>query len=114
MMDKEGKIFDLEGVSAQTSKLIVPSTVRSSGALDYYCVITDKKGNRLESEHATLDIDNQEEYKPVFYVCEYAILLGSVGEPDYAGTIYHPVETFYDLGDTSKPADKLQFTASGN
>ena len=73
MMDKEGQVFDLEGQSAATDTLIIPSTLRDNGTLDFYCVITDRNGNEIESEHGHLDMDNVEDSKPVFYVGEYAL-----------------------------------------
>ena len=60
MMDKEGQVFDLEGQSAATDTLIIPSTLRDNGTLDFYCVITDRNGNEIESEHGHLDMDNVE------------------------------------------------------
>ena len=73
MMDKESQVFELEGQSAQTDTLIIPSTQGDNDTLDFYCVITDKNGNQVESEHGHLDMDNPRESKPVFYVGEYAL-----------------------------------------
>ena len=73
MMDKEGQVFDLDGQSAQTDTLIIPSTQGDNNTLDFYCVITDQNGNQVESEHGHLDMDNTDENKTVFYVGEYAL-----------------------------------------
>ena len=73
LVDIEGNEFFLEGSSAKTDTLIIPSTVRENNTLDFYCIITDKDGNETVSDSATLDMDNRDVIKPVFYVGEYAI-----------------------------------------
>ena len=74
--DKVGNVFELKGVTAKTPKLIIPSTEFENDVLKFYCVITDKNGNQIQSDVALLDMDNREEEKPVFYVGEYAVQPG--------------------------------------
>ncbi|MBQ3404591.1 MAG: S-layer homology domain-containing protein [Oscillospiraceae bacterium] len=73
MRDQAGSVFELNGSSAKTDTVIIPSTQQSNDVLDFYCVITDKDGNETESEPGHLDMNNREVNKPVFYVGEYAV-----------------------------------------
>ncbi len=73
MKDIVGKDFILEGISAQTDTLVVPSTFQNVNARRFYCVITDKDGKVTRSDMATLTEANSRESKPVLYVEEYAI-----------------------------------------
>lgn len=91
MVDVAGNEFELSGVTAKTKKLVIPSTLRSSAVLDFYCIITDKNDEVHISETASLDKDNSEENKPVLYLGEYAI------EPGQTLDL-----TKVDLGDGTK------------
>ena len=73
LIDQAGNVFELEGVTAKTSKLVVPSTQRMGEDMQFYCVITAKDGTVLESERAVLSKNNGEIDKPVFFVGEYAV-----------------------------------------
>ncbi len=73
MLDKEDTLFKLDGYSAHTNTLIVPSTQEANHILRYYCVITDKDGRKTVSRRAALEISNYGVYKPVFYVGEFAV-----------------------------------------
>ena len=66
-------MFKLDGYSAHTNTLIVPSTQEANHILRYYCVITDKDGRKTVSRRAALEISNYGVYKPVFYVGEFAV-----------------------------------------
>ncbi len=65
----------LEG-SGQTDTYIRPSTGFYNHDHYYRCVITDKSGNRVYSERATLIITNRDERIPVLYVGDYAVRPG--------------------------------------
>ena len=71
--DVAGNVFELEGDSAKTAELIVPSTGQRDNLLVYYCVITDTAGNKLVSKEAYLDKNNKTENKTVLYVGNYAL-----------------------------------------
>ena len=73
MLDKEDQQFFLEGSSAHTDTLIIPATIRMNQLLRFYCLITGKDGKRTATRMASLDLDNRDEKKPVFYVGEYAL-----------------------------------------
>ena len=103
MRDIAGNEFLLTGVTATTDTLIIPSSQRSNRELEFYCVITDQEGNEITSEVATMENGNDEEYKPVLYVGEYAIEPGE--EIDLGGT---------DIGDGQKLGQgKVTFDANG-
>ena len=72
MSDGNG-VFILEGSSARTDTLVLPSTVSDMPFYFFDCVITGKNGDQIESEPAVLEVTNVNEYKPVLYVGEYAI-----------------------------------------
>ena len=72
-LDKEDTLFVLEGTSADSPELVIPSTVRANDVLRFYCVLTDKNGLKTVTRQAALENENRHEYKPVFYVGEYAI-----------------------------------------
>ena len=70
------KLFVLDGATASTDTLIVPSTVQNVNDLYYYCIIEDNQGHTTVSNPATLHITNAEENIPVLYVGEYALCPG--------------------------------------
>lgn len=72
-VDIEGQVFELQGITARTDTLVIPSTVRMDNDFEFYCIVTDKDGNKLESEHAMLSKDNRDEDKPVLYIGSYAL-----------------------------------------
>lgn len=65
--------FILDGVSATTDTLVIPSTQQDDPNPTFRCVITDKDGNTIESEPAVMRIANHEENKTVLYVGDYAV-----------------------------------------
>ena len=73
MEDVAGNEFILQGLTAKTDTLVVPSTIRTPNDLEFYCIITDQDGNQIETERAILSEDNGEVNKPVLYICEYAV-----------------------------------------
>lgn len=91
MVDQADTKFLMNGYSARTDTLVIPSTQRQNGKLNFYCVVTDKDGLRSVSQYASLENDNSEENKPVFYVGEYAVEPG--GKLDLANV---------DLGEGKK------------
>ena len=74
LVDTAGKEWILDGSSAVTNKLILPSTIQYVGDVcKYRCKITDRNGNETYSAFASLVIQNKEESKMVFYAGENAI-----------------------------------------
>ncbi|MBR3258871.1 MAG: hypothetical protein IKF96_07785, partial [Eggerthellaceae bacterium] len=67
------KPFVLDGETAHTDTLIIPSVSQTSGDLQFVCQITDNQGNVIYSNPATLFVSNWDENKPVLYVGEYAL-----------------------------------------
>ncbi|MBR2578484.1 MAG: hypothetical protein IKE38_06075 [Erysipelotrichaceae bacterium] len=103
MVDIVGNEFVLEGSSAKTKTLVIPSTEQNVNALGFYCRIADKAGNVIDSEPGYLSEDNAEEGKPVLYVGEFAI------EPGESLDL-----SKIDLVDGHKPGSgKVSFDANG-
>ncbi|MBQ4506672.1 MAG: S-layer homology domain-containing protein [Firmicutes bacterium] len=67
------RTYELDGSSAKTDTLVIPSTMQDLDTEFYACVITNKNGSSTESDPATLTNTIRETYKPVFYVGEYAV-----------------------------------------
>ncbi|MCR4963257.1 MAG: S-layer homology domain-containing protein [Firmicutes bacterium] len=65
--------FDLDGVSATTDTLVIPSTMQDDPDMFYCCVITDKAGKSAVSDPVRLHILNPMEDKTVLYVGDYAL-----------------------------------------
>ena len=70
------RVRKLDGLSATTHTLVLPSTQLSELRNYFECEITAKDGHRIWSDTATLDIGNQEEDLEVFYISDYAIRPG--------------------------------------
>lgn len=68
--------FVLEGSSASTDTLVIPSTQQDDPDLYARCVITGKDGTVLESESGMLHVTNAEEDKTVLYVGDIAVQPG--------------------------------------
>lgn len=90
-------LFILDGISATTDTLIVPSVTQDDPTLFFDCLITDKNGNTVESDPAVLTILNKEEDKTVLYVGEYSV---------------EPGESL-DLADTALGSGTVTFDADG-
>ncbi len=69
-------VFELEGVSAATDTLIIPSTEYRPNPHYLVCEITDKNGNKIYSEEAVMTDPDFELDKKVLYVGEYALQPG--------------------------------------
>ncbi|MBR2790301.1 MAG: hypothetical protein IKD70_06770, partial [Eggerthellaceae bacterium] len=67
------KPFELDGATAFTDTLIIPSTGRTWTGLSFICVITDNQGHTMYTQPANVIITNEDENKPVLYVGEYAL-----------------------------------------
>lgn len=83
-----GKDVKLDGLSATTATLVIPSTTKDDDGQKFFCEIT-KDGKTEKSEKATLKISNKDQNKPVLYVGNYA-LDPSKGNSSY--TTLDPVE----------------------
>ena len=86
----------LEGLTANTKTLTVPSTVQRDQILYFYCVVTDTEGKTYTTRHAKLDQSNRTSVnKPVLYVGEYAVEPGQTLD---LATKYHDYDQKYPLG----------------
>lgn len=65
--------FTLDGTSASTDTLIVPSTEYSFHTHYFRCIVTDLRGKKHVSDEAAMTPTNATEQKPVLYVGEYAL-----------------------------------------
>ena len=90
-------LFTLNGTSAKTDTLILPSTQQDDPVMAVSCLITGKDGSVVESEPATITVLNGEEDKPVLYVGDHAL---------------EPGETL-DLADTSMGSGTVAFDKDG-
>lgn len=66
----------LDGTSAHTDTLIIPSTRQKDKPVTLRCELTDSEGNVSVSEEAVFRVVNGSENKPVLYVGEYALQPG--------------------------------------
>ncbi len=71
MQDIIGQYFFLEGITAQTDTLKVPSTKQNGNALRFFCIVKGKNGISTRSASAHLTQANAGENKPVLYMEEY-------------------------------------------
>ena len=90
-------VFVLDGTSAKTDTLIVPSTQEMDPDMYYECEITDKNGNKIYSDDAVLSLLNFGEEKKVLYILDYAL------EPGDS----------LDLADISEGSGKVSFSSNG-
>ena len=67
------KEIQLDGSTAATQQLYIPSTTKQDDGRTYFCRLTFKDGKKADSEKAVLKISNKKENKPVLYVGNYAI-----------------------------------------
>ncbi|MBO7667574.1 MAG: hypothetical protein J6T26_03845, partial [Firmicutes bacterium] len=95
--EDENLEYVLTGTSATTDTLIVPSTMQDDADMLFRCVITDKKGNVVESEPARLHAKNTDEDITVLYVGDYAVAPGGK----------------LDLSDTELGSGTIEFAADG-
>ncbi len=104
------KEYTLDGLTADDSTLVVPSTGMFNEYFYYYCIITDKNGNEVVSDTAYLYIPNYQERKPVLYVNDYALEPGDT--LDLSTTpVGSGIVTFED--DHDMVFENIKVTASG-
>lgn len=76
LIDNADQVFKLDGTTANSPELVIPSTFRPGGRVErYYCVVTSVDGEEIQSRVAGLSINEMEE-KNVLYVCDRALLPG--------------------------------------
>ena len=73
-----GKDVKLDGKSATTAALIIPSTTKDDDGQKYFCEISEG-GKTVKSDKAALKISNKDKNKPVLYVGNYALDLSKNG-----------------------------------
>ena len=73
MQDKVGKNFTLDGISAKTDTLIIPSTKQKNDVFKFWCVFYDKDGYKHTTKRAYLDLNNRSTFKTVLYIGNYGI-----------------------------------------
>lgn len=95
--EDENLEYVLTGTSATTDTLVVPSTMQDDADMLFRCVITDKKGNVVESEPARLSVKNRDKDITVLYVGDYAVAPGGK----------------LDLADTELGSGVIEFAADG-
>ena len=103
-------VFELQGESARSDTLVIPSTDKNPNPNYLSCTIIDKNGNKVFSEDATLTISNWDEQKPVLYVGEYAIEPGQT--IDLADTIMGSGKVTYDANGTDITLDNVHYDNS--
>ena len=91
------RTFVLDGLTAATDTLVLPSTVFDQPDTEISCIITDLNGNRTYSDVATLFVTNRYEEKLVLYVGDYALLPGDT----------------LDLSETTLGTGVVTFSADG-
>ena len=110
--DSAGTEFVLDGTSATTNKLIIPSTEQRDIDLVYKCMITDTEGTVYTSRSAELYIDNSDEDKTVLYAGNYAIEPG--GSLDLETTELGSGTILFDENGTDITLDHVNFDNSKN
>ena len=78
-------VFELDGESAASDMLIIPSTEYRPNPHYLVCEITDKNGNKIYSEEAVMTDPDFELDKKVLYVGEYALQPGDILDLGEAG-----------------------------
>ena len=73
MRDIEDQIFELEGSTAKTNHLFIPSTYHRDNLLTFWCDVKLKDGSIHSSDEADLTKNNDDVDKPVLYISEYAV-----------------------------------------
>lgn len=96
--DAIGRPMLLDGITAKTSKLVLPATTYYDSGFDLFCEITDLNGNRIVSDVAHIEVANRDEHKPVFYVGDHGL---------------EPGDTL-DLSRTYLGTGTVSFAESGN
>jgi hypothetical protein len=76
LLDQKNKDFTLEGSSAKTNKLLLPSTEQRMPGYKFYCVVTDKSGKEIKSDIALLEFDNVDVDQTLLYVVDYVVKPG--------------------------------------
>ena len=92
------KTYKLDGASASTDTLVIPSTRQDRANALIQCKITDKQGKTYTTKDAALTVKNKNENKSVLYVGDYAV------EP--GGTL--------NLADTGLGKGTIAFDADGS
>ncbi|MBQ6453132.1 MAG: hypothetical protein IJJ14_02105 [Coriobacteriales bacterium] len=72
-VDSEGRTKVLDGSTATTDTLVIPSSQCWIEEMSYHCVITDINGNKTISRSAWQYIPNYTQEKTVLYVGDYAV-----------------------------------------
>ena len=109
--DAEGKPVRLDGLTAATDTLILPSTGYFDSTFDLFCVVTDRNGNKVTSEPAHVDVVNNHEHKPVFYVGEYALEPGD--KLDLSATRLGSGTVTFDPNGNEVTLDNIRFSTDG-
>ncbi len=90
--------FILEGSTAKTDTLVIPSTTQDDPVMYYRCTVTGKNGMKTVSDYGTLTVTNKEETRTVLFVGDEAV---------------EPGETL-DLADTPMGSGTIAFDANGS
>ena len=107
LSDDYNNVFELNGETAKTDTLVMPSTEPNVNPNYLSCIITDVDGNRIFSEDAVLTIGNAEEEKPVLYFGNYALEPGE--SLDLATTSYGSGKVTYEADGLNATFENIQF-----
>lgn len=100
-------VFELQGESARSDTLVIPSTEKNANETYFSCTITDKNGRKVFSDDAVMTISNWDEEKPVLYVGEYAIEPGQT--LDLSDTVMGSGRVTYDANATDITLDGVHY-----
>ena len=103
-------VFELDGTSASTDTLVIPSTEQESNPVYLCCTITDKNGKKIFTEDAVLTVTNKDEDKPVLYVGGYALQPGDT--LDLADTTYGSGVITFDPDGVNITLDNVRYDNS--
>ncbi len=100
-------VFELQGESAKSDTLVIPSTEKNPNPVYLSCTITDKSGNKVFSDDGVLTISNWDEQKPILYVGEYAVQPGET--LDLSDTVMGSGKVTYDANATDITLDNVHY-----
>ena len=102
--------FVLDGETATTDTIVVPSTEQDSNDLYFRCVITDRDGNTIESEPGVLRNLNRYEDKTVLYVGDHALEPGQ--RLDLASTTLGSGTVIFERDGTTITLDNVHLSTA--
>ena len=108
--DALGRPVKLDGLTATTDTLVLPSTGYLNPEFSLYCEITDKNGNKIISDTAHVDVI-KDGHKPVFYVGDEALEPGD--RLDLSTTKLGSGVVTFDSNGYEVTLDNVRFNSDG-